>query len=400
LTIFPGSNTSCSCEIVSADLANIETLQNSAAVILKRGIKLDVNAKNVYERVIFINNAGSLGPLVPVGTSNSATKLQALCDSMNFNVVSSSYLTAELMSIYKTSRLSADYLTIVNVSSLAALQPFESWALYCSGKAAREMFHKVLAVENEKDTCLSVLNYAPGPLDTDMSREIRESPTLGQDSKDYFQSLKDDNKLVQVKDSAAKLVKLVIMNKFVSGSHIDYFDHIEGVDDFPTGDASITTGNPATDTNKDKNRIATTKGACSSCGCTAECGPACKCSVVTAKVAEGCSSCGCTAECGPACKCSVVAAKVAEGCSSCGCTAECGPACKCSVVAAKVAEGCSSCGCTAECGPACKCSVVAAKVAEGCSSCGCTAECGPACKCSVAAVTVADENLFMNVNSQ
>jgi NAD(P)-dependent dehydrogenase (short-subunit alcohol dehydrogenase family) len=36
-------------------------------------------------------------------------------------------------------------LQIVNVSSLAAIQPFDSWGIYCTAKAAREMFHRVIA---------------------------------------------------------------------------------------------------------------------------------------------------------------------------------------------------------------------------------------------------------------
>lgn len=49
--------------------------------------------------------------------------------------------------------------TVVNISSLCALQPFCSWVLYCTGKAARDMMFRVLA-EEEPD--LRVLNYAPG----------------------------------------------------------------------------------------------------------------------------------------------------------------------------------------------------------------------------------------------
>lgn len=48
---------------------------------------------------------------------------------------------------------------VVNVSSLCALQPFPSWVLYCSGKAARDMMFRVLAKEESE---LRVLSYAPG----------------------------------------------------------------------------------------------------------------------------------------------------------------------------------------------------------------------------------------------
>lgn len=49
--------------------------------------------------------------------------------------------------------------TVVNVSSLCAQQPYSSWVLYCTGKAARDMMFRVLAAEEPE---LRVLNYAPG----------------------------------------------------------------------------------------------------------------------------------------------------------------------------------------------------------------------------------------------
>ena len=75
--------------------------------------------------------------------------------------------------------------TIVNVSSLAAVQAFETWGVYCAGiiiiivviviniiiniiitiiiiiigKAAREMFHKVMALEQEKNAIKVTLAF-------------------------------------------------------------------------------------------------------------------------------------------------------------------------------------------------------------------------------------------------
>jgi sepiapterin reductase len=64
------------------------------------------------------------------------------------------------------------------------------------------MFHRVLAEEHKGDG-IRVLNYAPGPLDTDMQTEIRECPTLHKETQEYFRSLKEENKLVQVDDSVS-----------------------------------------------------------------------------------------------------------------------------------------------------------------------------------------------------
>ena len=49
--------------------------------------------------------------------------------------------------------------TVVNISSICALQPFKGWALYCAGKAARNMMFQVLAAE---EPSVRVLSYAPG----------------------------------------------------------------------------------------------------------------------------------------------------------------------------------------------------------------------------------------------
>jgi sepiapterin reductase len=76
---------------------------------------------------------------------------------------------------------------VVNVSSLSAVQAFDSKGIYCAGKAAREMYHAVLAQELANQAAVTVegsaggisarkmlvLNYAPGPLDTDMQKELR-----------------------------------------------------------------------------------------------------------------------------------------------------------------------------------------------------------------------------------
>lgn len=68
---------------------------------------------------------------------------------------------------------------IVNITSLCGIAPFETHGLYCMGKAAREMHHRVLA--QEQAPCsprVRVLQYSPGPMDTGMQTTIRESPAV------------------------------------------------------------------------------------------------------------------------------------------------------------------------------------------------------------------------------
>lgn len=62
-------------------------------------------------------------------------------------------------------------LKVVNISSLAAVKAFETWGIYCTNKAARDMFIRVIAEEN-KGNKVKALNYAPGPMDTGILKNI------------------------------------------------------------------------------------------------------------------------------------------------------------------------------------------------------------------------------------
>ena len=140
-----------------------------------------------------------------------------------------------------------DKAVVVNVSSLAAVQGFPTWSLYCAGKAAREIYHNVLAQEQSikfhaataaaagsasADAAalgsvkeVTVLNYAPGPQDTQMQIDVRAAeandPSLGT----IYTDLKKQNLLVDSAVSAGKLVKLLnTPGSFKSGAHVDYYD--------------------------------------------------------------------------------------------------------------------------------------------------------------------------------
>lgn len=114
---------------------------------------------------------------------------------------------------------------MVNISSLAAIQPFESWSVYCAAKAARDMYFCTIAKEEMRNNgTLRILNYAPGPLDTDMQREIREGPCVDHSIKEKFIKMKEDNLLIDVDLSADKLVSILLQNSFENGAHVDYFD--------------------------------------------------------------------------------------------------------------------------------------------------------------------------------
>jgi len=142
--------------------------------------------------------------------------------------------------------------TIVNISSLLAISDdILSMGIYSTGKAARERYHTIIGKEeikrikkkddesysnnniiireeeegqnnknNSNTAAIKTLNYAPGPLETDMANEIRKkADELDVDLKPHFQK-----KLLDSYDSAMKLIRVIDKNEFDTGSHIDYYD--------------------------------------------------------------------------------------------------------------------------------------------------------------------------------
>ena len=63
-----------------------------------------------------------------------------------------------------------------------------------------------------------------GPLDTDMQKEVRDGENVVQEIREFFKSMKDENKLVNPDDSADKLITILGGEKYVSGSHVDFYE--------------------------------------------------------------------------------------------------------------------------------------------------------------------------------
>lgn len=75
---------------------------------------------------------------------------------MSLNLYSVTCLTSVFLSKFNSD---AAERCIVNMTSLLGIQPCKSVGYYCVGKASREMYFRVLAMENPT---LSVLSYSPG----------------------------------------------------------------------------------------------------------------------------------------------------------------------------------------------------------------------------------------------
>ncbi|XP_055593277.1 sepiapterin reductase [Uranotaenia lowii] len=109
---------------------------------------------------------------------------------------------------------------VVNVTSKACIIPFKSMGFYCSGKAAREMYFKVLA---DEEPGLVVLNYSPGPVDTDMTIDI-QGRSNAEEIRNYFRGLRETTTILTTQQTTAKFLSILEDGQFKSGDHVDYYD--------------------------------------------------------------------------------------------------------------------------------------------------------------------------------
>lgn len=194
------------------DLANLDTLDENIDTLLNQA-----ESSAEYDRVVIVNNAGSLGHLGPLLDIKSLRDLQ---QNLDFNVTSSLWLSLRLVK----SRMKSPSCVVVNISSLCAIEPFPTMGTYCTGKAARDMFHNVWAKELGDKANVKLLNYAPGALATNMTEVLRQADELDSNLKTFFRGAHDSGDLIPPSKTAERMVQLVWRNEFQSGSHVDYWD--------------------------------------------------------------------------------------------------------------------------------------------------------------------------------
>jgi len=143
----------------------------------------------------FINNASTIVPIKKIGTLNDIDISNSIAVNVHFPVS----LINDLLK-----RFTKNKMKLVNISSGAGKNAISHWSLYGASKAYIDMFFKVLETENENNNS-SFFSIDPGVIDTGMQEYIR---AINFPNKDYFKSLKHDNKLIQ-----PEIAALTILNK-------------------------------------------------------------------------------------------------------------------------------------------------------------------------------------------
>ena len=116
-----------------------------------------------HPELVLISNAAMLGPVGPAGSFTA----EAIDRVLAVNFRAAVYLANYLLKNFTRHRL-----TMLNISSGAAIRPISHWSLYCATKAGMAMFFDVLQQEHPH---ARFINFEPGVMDTAMQQQIRSS---------------------------------------------------------------------------------------------------------------------------------------------------------------------------------------------------------------------------------
>lgn len=165
---------------------------------LMKNILSECNQSNDC-KITFINNAGSIHP---IKTVNHLVE-EDIKSNLTVNILSPIFIISKLIEFAIQNKKE---LKVINISSGAYKQPINSWALYCTSKAAIQMYLEVAFSENKCNSFIKILSVDPGVMDTEMQKSIRTAESKGFDKKDEFINLYRDNKLRST-NSVAKIIK-------------------------------------------------------------------------------------------------------------------------------------------------------------------------------------------------
>ncbi|GGH77507.1 benzil reductase ((S)-benzoin forming) [Pullulanibacillus pueri] len=154
------------------------------------------------EALYLINNAGVVEPIEVVGEMGTED-LQRL---MTVNILAPMVMTNGFVKAFTQEKL-----TVVNVSSGAALHPTHGWSAYGSSKAAVNLFTETAALEAQHiDAPHTFIAYNPGIMDTEMQGVIRSSGKQAFKDVEKFQGFKENGQLRSPEVVAQALIDLLI----------------------------------------------------------------------------------------------------------------------------------------------------------------------------------------------
>jgi benzil reductase ((S)-benzoin forming) len=164
--------------------------------------------QSAVKELFIVNNAGVVEPIEKVG------EFQPADISWHYSINAIAPIIISNFFINQTQIPT----NIMNITSGAAKRPIHGWSLYCSSKAAIDMFTEATALELKTNSSVHTISaFSPGIMDTEMQGQIRSSSKSSFHDVDTFRQYKEEGKLRDPKIVGNALVKRIVEKKIESG---------------------------------------------------------------------------------------------------------------------------------------------------------------------------------------
>lgn len=171
-----------------------------------------------FATATLINNAGLLGKVGPIDTSDAETLAAVLRVGLEAPLL----LTAAFL---RATRAWTAQRRVLNVSSGAGRRPIAGWAAYCAAKAGLDHFSRVTALDEQRlPNPARIVSLAPGVIDTDMQGELRAADPSGFPDIERFRQLKASGELASPEAAAARVLAYLARADFGSNPVADVRD--------------------------------------------------------------------------------------------------------------------------------------------------------------------------------
>ena len=198
-----------SVEQYQCDITNIEKIEEIFVEIFSQ---LD---STTTKNITLINNAGNLGEVNTI----EHIKASDIQYTISVNLIAPLIINSQFIKLTKGWKCKKQ---IFNISSGAAVNAYESWAMYCTSKAGVDMMTKVISKEQkEQKNGVSIVSIYPGIVDTDMQSQARNTPKENFKSVQRFIDFYDQGDLFTPKEVAKKIYHLDVTGELKNGRILD-----------------------------------------------------------------------------------------------------------------------------------------------------------------------------------
>ncbi|OWF39685.1 sepiapterin reductase-like [Mizuhopecten yessoensis] len=169
-------------------------------------------SQNDFEQYMIVHDCATMGDLSKRSLELSdSTFVRKYFD---INVTGMILLNTSFFQTFSDSSKSR---VVVNMSSAHTSVPLASYHLYCAGKAARDMYMRVLAVE---EPSLRILIFSPGCSDTDMAKQV-EKTCMDKSVVEMLQKFRADGTMTSPDVPISTLVQILEENTFENAVYVE-----------------------------------------------------------------------------------------------------------------------------------------------------------------------------------